>query len=173
MIYPLLIQLQYVLAVRRNSDDGGWMQLLILVVMAIVYGLATIIRAKSAGRELEADEQLEEALREETVQKPRPIKRPAKRVEQRRPGRPISPAKPVIEEPLQAQLGAEIIGESEKITTESLPPLKQEMPHPLKLRQLEQKPAPGQTIGLDDPESLRKAIVHREILGKPLGLRDM
>ena len=171
MIYPLLIK--YVLAVRRNSDDGGWMQLLILVVMAVVYGLATIIRAKSSKTELEADKQLEEALREETGQKPRPIQRPVKRIEQRQPGRPVSRPKPVMEKPIQAELGADVIRESERIVAESLPSITQELLHPLKLTQLEKTPPPGHTIGLDDPESLRRAIVHREILGKPLGLRDM
>ena len=171
MNYPLLIQ--YVLAVRRNSDNGGWMQLLILVVMAVVYGLATIIRAKSGKTELEADKQLEDALREKTGQEPRPIQRPVKRVEQRQPGRPISRIKPVMEKPVQAELGAELIREYEKIVAESFPSVKQELSHPLKLSQLEKTPAPGHTIGLDDPESLRRAIVHREILGKPLGLRDM
>ncbi len=171
MNYLLLIQ--YVLAVRRNSDDGGWMQLLILVVMAVIYGVATIIRAKSAKTEFEADEQLEEALREKAGQKPQPIQRPVKRVEQRQPGRPLSRTKPVMEKPVQTELGADVIRESERIAAESLLSVKQERLHPLKLTPLEETPAPRHMIGLDDTESLRRAIVHREILGKPVGLRDM
>jgi len=59
----LLAQL---ILVARNSDPDGWMNILVLVIVAAVYGLGTIIKTKRK----KSQEQVEEELSSKPARKP-------------------------------------------------------------------------------------------------------
>ena len=40
LIQPILV--------ARNGDDNNWMQLLVVVILAIFYGLASLVKAKAS-----------------------------------------------------------------------------------------------------------------------------
>ena len=215
---------QIILLARGN--DGGWMNILVLVLVAAVYGLATILKAKKGKKSQEQAEEeqgrkpqrkpeggrgvLEQFVREiqrafeptegqeresrpaaqpagrktarpqpaPTVRKyaaeakqagwPKPIIQPAKT---KRPGLELSmPApqlQPDFEELPELQTGIEALPE---FTTKAVERLvgkrkgRAEVPESKYLSEV--------LADFTDPEDLRMAILHYEILGKPLSLRD-
>jgi hypothetical protein len=72
--------------------------------------------------------------------------------------------------------------ETPELLIESIPPLMSEPPQPLDSGTMQLKavkvapesvaPEPGALIDYSDPDALKKAILHYEVLGKPLALRD-
>ena len=165
---------------NRNSDDGGWIQILVFVVIAVFYGISYIIKAAKAKKAEEQEQNGKPQARRSFVQRlnqkgQRPVSSSV-RVQPRRPiqatYREISRPQPVVEkitskkpETLEkTAIQSEMIGK----------PLQR--PKGLKSTGLDtsktkeimvKKPS----IKFDDSEMLRKAILHYEILGKPLSLR--
>jgi hypothetical protein len=178
----------------RNGDTGGWVQILVLVVMVVIYGIGSIIKAK-AGKSEESDEsepskpgqkpmlervesiakafekqflqhrpqakQQPEPRRQQQAQ--RPVARPQPRAV---PQRPI-PARPVPD--MAAQLSSRKTPEP-AIATAAKGHLAQSG-----LR-ADATAGAGTVLPLlvagGDPDALAKAILHYEILGRPLSLRD-
>ena len=163
--------IQNVLAARRNDGSDGWMQLLVFVVMGVLYAIATITKAKSNKKALEEDEHLEEIVGEEDIEKLRPRPLPSEQITDRQPApQPIlRPPQPQVVE--QEPLPIEDLKEAKKITRETVMQLRKP------LIKLGTSIEPEELIEelkleLDDRENLRKAILYREILGKPTGLRN-
>ena len=213
---------QFILVARGN--DEGWMNILVLVLVAAVYGLATILKVKKGKKSQEqADEQqirkpqrkpeggrgvLEQFVREiqqafeptedresrpsaqparpkvsrpqpaPTVRKyaaeakqaswPKPLIPPAK---PKRPGLELSmPAlqlQPEFEELPELQTGIEALPEVTTKAVERLVGKRKGMAEVPESKYLSEVLA-----DFTDPEDLRMAILHYEILGRPLSLRD-
>ncbi|MFC1795309.1 hypothetical protein ACFL3Q_17200 [Planctomycetota bacterium] len=198
---------QLILA-RRNDDAEGWMNILIVVVLAVFWAIGGIIKAKGkkpGGRD--------EQLPGKPVRKPPLHSREAREQMLNRLQRPASSSqgqgqqpRPAAEKPrlkfadLQTavrKFAVEAEQAFQTNTKEPVPKLEPALKEPqIKAERVELKPI-GKTVrGLQDkrasepaqmpeskylsellmdyadPEELRRAILHYEILGKPLSLRD-
>lgn len=200
--------LQIILA-RRNDDAEGWMNILIVIVLAVFWVIGGIVKAKTkkpGGRDeqlpgktvrkppthsREAREQMLSRLQRPAGsaqgqrQQPRPaIRQPrmrfadlqaavrkfaveAEQAFQSQSGKPTPELEPVLTEPqnppetveLLEPTGTHIKGLQDKRASEP-----EQMPESEYLSEL--------LTDYADPEELRRAILHYEILGKPLSLRD-
>jgi len=170
----------------RNEDFEGWMNILIVVIIAVFWAIGGILKARAKKPEEEEQEQLAgkptrrrpsaiEALQKKLLQQIRPTQpvRPA-------PARKISYPQPVGQRPRIKKKPMRIPA-VEALKEPKLPrPVPQQVqPAIEELPQLIGKPVARHEAGfameslLDyaDPDELRRAILHYEILGKPLSLR--
>jgi len=202
----------------RNRDVEGWMDMLVLVIVAVVYALGSIIKAKGKKKQ----EQL-------TTEPPRkPVRKPAtsgrsileqfvREIQdfgQAKPDRESRPAvQPALKKATHPQAAMRKYAAEAKQASQAqtrMPPVKTELsiPAPEYKPDFEEIPElgtgiqslpefTGQTIeGLAgktesmteeaveskylsdvlsdyaDPDELKRAILHYEILGRPLSLRD-
>jgi hypothetical protein len=196
---------QFMLA-RSRDDDGGWVQLLVLVVFAAIYALRSILKAKRTGASDSSEAQTP----------PKPTYRP-------RVGRGVTP-RPA---PRQSRLGPATAPPPPRYQHQSkararqilrpvqapsrLPEIRKEPPavvrfQPPELSEITPSRAPVESVEVEparrpakprvdsmvgeqmesaerdyladiladyaDPDQLRAAILHYEILGKPISLRD-
>ncbi len=210
--------------VARGKDVEGWMDILVLVLVAAVYGLGTILKTKKRKKEQEQTEEemtrkpqrkpassrgvLEQFVRDiqrafepteeresrsaaQTAPKklarpqPAPVARkyaaeakPAPRpksittpAKPKKPGLELSiPApqvQPEFEELPELQTSIEALPEFTGKTVEGLVGKREDMPEVPESKYLSEVLA-----DFTDPEDLRMAILHYEILGRPLSLRD-
>ena len=210
--------LAQIILAARSRDPGDWMNILVLVLVAAVYGLATILKAKKGKK---SQEQAEEELTRKPARKPaagsrgvleeffreiqravdptqeresRPADQPApkkiarpqpvptvrkyaaeakqvSRPKHKRPGLELSiPApqvQPDFEEFPELQTGIEDLPEYTSKTVEGLLGKRKGMAEIPESKYLSEVLA-----DFTDPEDLRMAILHYEILGRPLSLRD-
>jgi len=135
--------LQNILASRKN--EGGWMQLLPLVVLALFYAVGAILKAKNAQSDTKPvkDEKLEGAFKDQAENNPRPQPRQMRR--------------PEFTEPAFTNLNADNSSGVQQSLSLASPETVADVPLDF---------APGET----DP--LRRAIIHFEIFSKPIALRD-
>ena len=209
--------LAQIILVAQSRDPGGWMNILILVLVAAVYGIGTILKVKKGkkGQEQAEEEQgrkpqrkpqggmglLEQFVREiqhavdpTQKQESRPTAQPAGRKTARpqpaptvrkyaaeakqagrpkpkRPGLELSMSTPQVrpdfEEFPELQTGIEDLPEYTTKTVEGLLGKRKGMAEVPKSKYLSEVLA-----DFTDPEDLRMAILHYEILGRPLSLRD-
>ena len=218
--------LAQIILVAQSRDPGSWMNILVLVLVAAVYGLATILKAKKGKKEQEQAEEeqglkpqrkpeggrgvLEQFVREiqrafepteDQDRESHPTAQPAGRktarpqpaptirkyaAEAKQAGRPksiIPPAKPKrpglelsipapqvrpdFEEFPELQTGIEDLPEYTTKTVEGLLGKRKGMAEVPESKYLSEVLA-----DFTDPEDLRMAILHYEILGRPLSLRD-
>ncbi len=194
--------------VARGNDEG-WIQILIVVIMAVVYGLGTILKAKKGGKVEGQDKQrqasktqrkpatggrgvLEQFINEirglaepEQERESRPPAQPARRqiahpqpavrkytAEAKQPRR-VQPRTPLAKpkSPLskkQVQPDFEELPEFTSKTDEGLIGKRKGMPAEV----VESRYLSEVLADFTDPEDLRMAILHYEILGRPLSLRD-
>lgn len=216
---------QFIL-VARGKDVEGWMDILVLVLVAAVYGLGTILKTKKRKK---VQEQAEEELTRKPARKPaaggrgvleqfvreiqravepteeresRPAARPApKKAARPQPAtavrkyaaeaKPVSRPKPITPPAKPKRPGLEL-----SIPAPQVQPDFEELPElPTKMQALpeftgktieglvgKRKGMPAEIVeskylsevlaDFTDPEDLRMAILHYEILGRPLALRD-
>jgi len=165
---------------NHNSDDGGWRQILVFVVIAVFYGISYIIKAAKAGKPEEQQEKGKPQARRSPVQrlnqkeqrpvskgvqvKPRrPVQAPNREISRPKPGveKIIAKMPEILEEtPIQAEMTGKPLQGPKGLKSPGLDTSK-----PKKI--MVEKPS----IKFDDTEMLRKAILHYEILGKPVSLR--
>ncbi|MHC4396264.1 MAG: hypothetical protein ACYS1A_11485 [Planctomycetota bacterium] len=175
---------QIVLAAR---DEGGWMQILVFVMIAVFYGISYFLKAKS--NKLEKEQQQEKPQDGgRPVQKPcRRTERPVRKTAQPQQRRPIRPAyreiarpQPILEkisikkDRTQLQRPAEVI--EMKIQPELVGKPFEPLPDMDLGLAVKKTTVPDGVLkeplfDVDDPEALRRAILHYEILGKPVSLR--
>jgi hypothetical protein len=194
-----------ILLAQRNVDYEGWTNILVVIVMAAIWMIGGILKARK-GR---PDEQQRQARK--------PVRRPpapGRDIREQLPAQPQRPAghaqrRPAIQQ-VRTKFGdlrvaaRKFAAEAEQAfqvqTTEPKPNPKPQ--HPAVKLQIQPEPAErrdftGTTVkGLADkrdtptaatpevqylpellqdyadPDNLRRAILHYEILGKPLSLRD-
>ncbi len=218
--------LAQMILLARGKDIEGWMDILVLVLVAAVYGLATILKTKK--RKKEQEEQAKEELTRKPQRKPqsgggvleqfvreiqraveptqeresRPAAQPAPKkvarpqpapavrkyateakpaprpkpitppVKPKRPGLELSiPApqvRPDFEELPELQTKMQALPEFTTRTIEGLvgkgKGMAEEVPNSKYLSEV--------LADFTDPKDLRMAILHYEILGRPLALRD-
>ena len=190
-----------VILLARSDDVEKWMNILIVVVLAAFWGIANLIKAKKAqqaGKEEQPGRRPGQkpspairALRERLLQqraharpagpvrgpqyKPqaRPRLSPAVRPQPAVKGQPIRV--PIAAPPEKlSPLGATEIEASLKALPEPISkPIESlgEEHGPLLQEQPEQESIVESLLDYEDPDELRRAILHYEILGKPLSLR--
>ena len=193
--------LQLILA-RRNDDAEGWMNILIVVVLAVFWAIGGIIKAKAKKDEQlpgkpvrkppihsrEAREQMLSRLQHSTgsaqsrQQQPRPAtQKPQLKFADLRAAvrnfaveaeqafqtntnkEPATELEPVLMEPQIKTVKSEL-------TEPSVADIKEPQDEPAQIP--ESKYLSELLTDYADPEELRRAILHYEILGKPLALRD-
>ena len=184
--------LAQLILVARGNDTEGWMNILILVIIAAVYGLGAIIKTKRK----KVEEQVEEELSRKPARKPatggrgvleqffnelRGLAEPAQGRESRPIGQParqkIARPQPAVRKyaaeakqagrAQQVQPDFEELPESTSKTVKGLAGKRKgiaEVPDSKYLSEV--------LADFTDPEDLRMAILHYEILGRPLSLRD-
>ena len=147
-----------------DGEDTGWTQLLVFVVVAVLYGLANIVksRAQKAGRLKEEEEEKEGFKLPKTTEKA-----PAGTAE-KKPYLKAKAPQPIVsyvshKQPLPIVASEELvvkplIEKEVEIVSETILP--------------EAESTKESLVDLDDPAELRKAILHYEILSKPLSLRE-
>jgi len=182
------------LILARGNDFEGWMDILVLVIIAAVYGLGAIIKTKRK----KPQEQVKQELGRKLARKPatggrgvleqffnelRGLAEPTQGRESRPIGQParqkIARPQPAVRkyaaEAKQAgrvqsrtvQPDFEELPESTTKTAEGLAGKRKDMAEVPESKYLSEVLA-----DFTDPEDLRMAILHYEILGKPLSLRD-
>ncbi|MBC8470211.1 MAG: hypothetical protein H8D56_12130 [Planctomycetes bacterium] len=203
----MFYSLAQIIIIARGNDEG-WMNILVLVVLAAVYGLGALIKAKGKKAEDQAQEPqarkpqrkpsaggrgiLEQLFREiqhaaegkpsrvnhaTSQTTPQQIARPqtairkyASQAKQANRVQPITaPAKPKLSKPTpQVQTDFEQLSGFDT-GIQSLPEFKsKDMP----AKAVESGYLSEVLSDYEDPEDLKRAILHYEILGKPLSLRD-
>jgi len=199
--------------VLARGNDKGWMNILVLVVIAAVYGLGALIRAKGKKAEDQDQEQqtrkpsaggrgiLEQFFREiqqaaegkptretrpsdqtarqPTASPPAAVRKYATETKQARQTQPITtPAKPKLSKPTpQVQPDIEKLPELDtgiqslpEFTTNvvGFPGKRKSMPAEV----VESMYLSEVLADYENSEELKRAILHYEILGRPLALRD-
>ncbi len=215
---------QFIL-LARGKDVEGWMDILVIVLVAAVYGLATILKTKK--RKKVQEEQAKEELTRKPQRKPassrglleqfiREIQRAVEPTEGRESRPAAQPTRPKVARPQPAPAVRKYAAEAKQAgrvqpTTPPAKPkrpgLKLSIPAPQVQPDFEELPdlqtgiealpefttkavkgLVGKRKGMaevpeskylsevladfTDPEDLRMAILHYEILGRPLSLRD-
>lgn len=210
--------LAQIIVLARGRDIEGWMDILVLVVIAAVYGLGALIRAKGKKAKEDAQEQqtikpqskpssggrgvLQQLFREiqqAAEGKPTRETRPAGQTTRQQTARPqaavrkyadetkqvkqtqpiTAPAKPKLSKPTpQFQPDFEILPELDtgiqalpEFTSKNvvgLPGKRKAMPAEV----VESMYLSEVLSDYENPNDLKRAILHYEILGRPLALRD-
>jgi len=199
--------LQVILAVRnRNDNDRGWMQLLVFIVLAVFYGLGSLLKARARKAESEKKQQKPSPARPQRSQRQvsplfrtfkQALYQPARPAAQARPQsqpprRKIARPQPVAQKPTAQKLSVSLEPANppeSAVLMPSMPSVKphlKETPHlavppaanlKAKYTHIPTKAAEAEAIGqgtldLGDPDRLKRAIIHYEIFGKPLSLRQ-
>ena len=209
---------QLILAARNSdSEDTGWMQMLVFIVLAAFYVIGSILKARANKQQKLEQEEPGHKPPESTRGAPKPLAKTLYRQAQRPVGHaPKSqPSPQQVQPPRRKIIRPQPVGRKSSIKTEQaikLPTLevletpKVSLPRPQLQADLEELPEftietvakdirlssiealGAKRIGIagetpqtkylaeilsdyDDPEKLRRAILHYEILGKPLSLR--
>jgi len=195
MNYELLI----ISAILSSSgDDIPWQQLLVFIVLAVIWAIGGIIKA--GAKKLESKQQAQPPRREPpqpSGQQIAPSRRLPSRPSQQQPRTQIQPPRRKVMRPetavrkLAAKTAQAVYLESIEELKSSIPSLQvqpdfNELPEftGKAVEKLKDKfvSAPAEIskpqylaeLSLDyaDPDKLRRAILHYEILGKPLSLRS-
>ncbi len=176
MDYSLI---QIILA-ARNGDAEGWTNLLFIVVLAIFWALAGLAKAR-ANKLKEQKRDKEQPQGPAVPHRPlRPQLKPPRRkvlrpqpVVQKFASKTQPPMQfPSIEQPRTPELATPAqIKELTKSVGKALEDLKER--HPAIGSEAQPEEAIFEALlDFDDPDDLKRAILHYEILGKPLSLRD-
>jgi len=194
--------------------DDGWINILVMVVLAAVYGIGALIKAKGNKTDDQAQEQqsrkpqhkpstggggiLEQLFRQiqqvaegKPTQETRPSSQTARQqtirpqaalrkyAAETKQARQTAPAKPKLSKPTpQVQPDFEILSEH-GAGTQSLPELTTNVVGLAgKRKRMPAQAAEASYLSevlsdYEDPDELKRAILHYEILGKPLALRDL
>lgn len=168
-------------AARNNGAE--WMQILVIVVVAVIYALGSILKAKA-----------NKAKQEEKQLAGKPARKPPEATRRLQPRRPAGPApsreyRPQVQPPrrkvARPQPAVEFPAKKEEaILPPTLEPLAEPklppsvLPKELRDKQLavfaetaQPEAAIEPLLAYADTDELKRAILYYEILGKPLSLR--
>ncbi len=186
------IFLAQVVFVARNDDFEGWMQILVVVIMVVVYGLSGILKAaKSKKFEGKKDqpappEQPVPTVAIEPQSEPQLVVQTPQLKELKEKIQGVPDIKPELEK-LSEFISPSRLGLAEtdekvnrfdpstalragKLTIKGLEDQRPRAAVPMEISEVAYLGKP--LIDVSDPQALRRAILHYEILGKPLSLRD-
>lgn len=179
--------------VARSDDGLGWVEILIFVIVAAVYAIGNFLKSRSSrSQQGEQQQSRPQPRRREPLGRAAPRRPPPARPRQslvsatekqyqrrtQRPTRPIRRPQPAA--PKAPLVSEQVIPlpEPEPLELATLPSavLLEESTEAVGARgapaQEEAAYLAGILADYEDPEQLRTAILHYEILGKPLSLRD-
>jgi hypothetical protein len=168
----------------RNSDekDTGWMQILVFVILSVFYAVGSIVKARANKTAPKGKEQIprkptrkppESAIELQLLKQFRRLARPT----------PRSQPRPQVAKP-QVQPRLEELPEFTAEMALAIPPTVKkdvrlssvEAPEVMRVAmpvEIPQEKYLSEILSdYDDTEKLRRAILHYEILGKPLSLRE-
>lgn len=181
---------QIILAARRRGTEG-WTNILFIVVLAVFWVIGGILKARANKSKQKGEEQL---ARKPGLKPPDRARVPRRKLEP--PRRKIARPQPVVQKFATKKEQAIPLGTIELLEEPKLsvptPQVQPELPELQKLPEFTTKAVEGleamrvrtpaeiprakylAEILLDysDPDDLKRAILHYEILGRPLSLRD-
>jgi hypothetical protein len=148
-----------ILAARNSDDERGWVQLLVFLIVIMFSAISGLVKSR-------ANKQRQKGP---IGPRPRPQPRPQPQAQLQQPYvrvRPM-PAPTPRPQPIRPQIRRPVVPES---APEVEPQVELMMPSPAP------KPAEPQKVmpilpELDEAETLRRAIIYYEVLGKPVSLR--
>ena len=147
----------------RNNDEGGWMQLLVFAVMAVIWIVGGIIKARQ--NKVTADDFPEEQKSEKHKVIPLNVKELLESKKIRHAPAQIAQKPENIVEDLTAQR-FERAGEKHIKIPESVKTEAKRFKHPEHTEVKKER-----LLRINEPDELKKAIIYAEIIGKPLSLR--
>ena len=177
---------QLILAARNRDDDGGWMQILVFLMVAVFYAVGGIIKAATskAGSEKQGKQPPRKPVHKPQGGKDTQVPK------QQKPWHPERPKPAPVVRPQPLSVKPQIRPVSRKVVRPQ-PSAKQKQPtetkETVKFPAIEQQSKVGKTSEIprsktehlseilsdyEDSEKLRRAILHYEILGKPIALRE-
>jgi hypothetical protein len=158
-----------------NGDEEGWMQILVFIVLAVLWAIGGIMKARAAKTQQEKQKQQPKARPQ-----PRPsLERFLQAEPERVRTRPMQARAAKMTRQLMRDKTAEQAGKQQKQAVErgykEAPPASVE-------KKIVETPAVGEATGtaaiegngveIGTTEQLRAAILHFEIFGKCVGLRE-
>ncbi|MCJ7728905.1 MAG: hypothetical protein MUO27_03375 [Sedimentisphaerales bacterium] len=147
--------LAQIILAARNEDAEGWMNTLVVVLLAVFWAIGGILKARAkktgAADEDEGDEE-------------KPLKPIAHRAEIKPVYKTRGAEVKHPQQPPRRQIGAETLAAK-------IEPKVAEREAETTVAKTEEKAAIEQILSADEPGELKKAILHYEILGKPMSLR--
>jgi hypothetical protein len=174
---------ELILAARgNNGEEGGWVQLLIFMVIAVFWAVGGIAKAR-ANKVTQGDfpeEEPEEGPEEDGRPRPAPqprIQRPMQNTAAYQQMaiehlRESTPRRNIRTEELRAQKAAPEVSLTDSRELAELSGIGENEPHRIVSKKAESKGTIKRLLRFEESSDLRKAILHYEILGKPLSLRD-
>lgn len=179
---------QIILAARdRETEPEGFMRLLVWLLVVAIWIVGGILKARANKARQQGAEQGEAKPRFKPFGTTAPLKVPQ---QIRRAPHPVGPAAKARSYPQVKPPGREVarpatIAAKVSLTAESVFPDAASLGEPITRLQVDAKPIPlkpkyrpattpsRQYLPvLEDPDELKRAILHYEILGKPVALRD-
>jgi hypothetical protein len=178
---------QLVLAARKSDEDTGWMQILVVVILAIFYAVGSIVKARANKAAPKGKKQIRRKRPESAIDL-RMLKQLFGLPEGAESSSQPSPeaSKPLVRAKRPA-VARQVVRPSAFSETSPLgwqvQPKLEELPELTPDVLLRKSEAAGAEIpqtkylseilsDYENPESLRRAILHYEILGKPVSQRD-
>lgn len=174
--------LAQIILAARNRDLDDWTNILFIVVVGLFWLVGGILKAKTSKTKAEEEEEKEQLPRK-PARKPSEHPSRVQRQYPQQPGRPSGPAprreyQPQVRQPPRkivrpqpaAQKFAAETKEAVQFPTLEIEFKKPKIGIPAEIPRA--KYLSEILLDYDDPDKLRKAILHYEILGKPLSLRE-
>ena len=154
-----------IMFLAENDGGEGWAQLLVFVVMAVIYGLAALAKSRSE-KNVDFDEEEDEKVEKSFA-------RPQQKLKQQQGGERATAGR---SGPLWEPFELEEMKRQQGLVEEQGQELEFEIKRPtVKEVVVEHEEEAGVEIrdilDFESSEDLQKAILHYEILGKPVSMR--
>ncbi len=181
----------------KNEDFEGWMQILVIVIMAAVYGLGAILKASKSKKleDKEGGQEEQKAPFDHTQDRqPHPaiaVSDQQNRVTIKTESAETKQPKPFVRKPIYVESQSMVVKEQKRVKIKESPEIQpgiDKLPAIIdetvkEFEQVQSRPMASEDISetilyetpsldFSDSEELRRAILHYEILGKPLSLRE-
>jgi len=170
----------FLAAVRHDGDDAGWMQLLIFVIVGVVYAVSALLKAKARKLEGEGEQEPAHKLAGKGFYRKGGLQRQAAKQARRGAETHYGRLHEASRKLLRVQAAVRKTPSEEKPMIE-VPAMELPRGEPAKLSpavsapETAEEPEAGYAAEMlfdyGEPDELKKAILHYEILGKPLALR--
>lgn len=172
---------QLILAARNRDRDGGWMQILVFIILAVFYAVGSIVKAKA--------NRTAPKKKEQVPRKPRkPVRKPSESAIDLQTLKQLFglPEEAKSSQPSPPQAAKPQVRLAGRKVTRPQPVARRKPPAEVKMEKVSGRAAKTAVAAgtphteylskilsdYDDPGKLRRAILHYEILGKPISLRD-
>jgi len=174
---------QSLLVLLGQGDGEGWMQILVFVVLAVIWAIGGIMKAR-AEKANQQKQQPQQPVRQRPRGRPGFDKLFQTEQPEPKPRRPLVKPQPVVDSilSLKAKTAAPRVDVKKKVPvqavqaiekkTQPLPDLRFTMEDAFAESQASLATLPQAELRLSEPEQLRAAIIHYEIFGKCIAQRQ-